>query len=144
MAAQALQATAALKAERKRTCAAEKQLKAANEAKAEAVAAAAKAAEEAAAGSMELDRARRLSEERAALVVQAENAAVEARQQCDVQVCQLRRWGNMMSDVSRHAPTEAGLLRPEKQSSYHHSHCQACTQDIMTSWVIWQPQWLTP
>lgn len=86
VAAQALQASNALKSERRRTQAVEKQLKAANEAKAEAVAAAARAIEELAASKGELDRAKRVADERAALVVQAENAAVEARQACDVQV----------------------------------------------------------
>ena len=69
VATQALQASNALKAERKRSLAIEKQVKAANEGKVDAHAAAAKAADE-----------------RAALIVRAENAAVETRQQCDLQV----------------------------------------------------------
>ena len=104
MAAQALQASNALKAERKRTVTIEKQLKLAHEAKAEAVAAAAKATEDSVAGQMELERVKRLAEERAALVVQAENAAVEARQQCDVQVSLLlNRQGMENTSVSKHA-----------------------------------------
>ena len=83
---QAEQAAAALKAERRRYQALEKQLKATSEAKLEAVAGAAAAAEERQASSTELDRVKRVAEERAGLVVQAENAAVEARQQCDAQV----------------------------------------------------------
>ena len=86
VAAQALQASNALKTERRRTLAVEKQLKVVHEAKAEAAVMAAKATEELAAGQGELERVKRLADERAALVVQAENAAVEARQQCDVQV----------------------------------------------------------
>ena len=50
------------------------------------MAAAAKSAEELASRQAELERLKRLAEERTSLVVQAENAAVEARQQCDVQV----------------------------------------------------------
>lgn len=88
VAAQAEQASTALKAERRRSQAAEKQVKAAMEAKAEASAAAAAAVEELGASQGEVERIRRLAEERVGLVVQAENAAVEAQQQCHAQVRQ--------------------------------------------------------
>ena len=101
VAAQALQASQALKAERRRTLAVEKQLKASNEARAEAAAAAVRAAEELEAGRAEGERSKRLAEERAALVVQAENAAVEARQQCDMQVGLAAHIGDWMLPRSK-------------------------------------------
>lgn len=86
VAAQAEQALAALKVERRKLQAAEKQLKAAAESRAEAIAAAAASSEELVVSRAELERFKRLSEDRAGLVVQAENAAVETSQQCDAQV----------------------------------------------------------
>lgn len=86
VAAQAEQALAALKAERRKLQAAEKQLKAMAESRSEATVQAAAVAEELALSKAETERFKRLSEERASLVVQAENAAVETSQQCDAQV----------------------------------------------------------
>ena len=75
-----------VKSERKKREGADKELRAAHEARTAAAAAAARAQEQLQAQQGDLDRWQRLAEERAGLVVRAENAACEMRQACDKQV----------------------------------------------------------
>ena len=75
-----------VKSERKKREGAEKELRAAHEARTAAAAAAVRAQEQLQAQQGDLVRWQRLAEERAGLAVRAENAACEMRQACDKQV----------------------------------------------------------
>lgn len=106
LAAHVRNAATQVKSERKRREGAEKELKAAHEARTQAAAAAAKAGDQIQAQQAEMDRWQKLAEERSGLVVQAENAAIEMRQACDKQVLPLswvlQGWVVCMDDAGWH------------------------------------------
>ena len=107
LAAHVRNAAVQVKSQLKRREGAEKELKAAHEAKSQALVSAQQAKALASAQQAELQRWRQLAEERAALVVQAENAAIEMRQACDQQV---RSSGNVDASPTCASPGSCSSL----------------------------------